>query len=884
LQDGRSLNPRTQRQLFAKGNRITYQVYSGGDFVTPNWGALRILEVPNPPTPDNLKVEISVSTKFKLCDKATPPENASEVELGTYTPRTAVINAFASRAGLNGLVEDVPEYPINYPLWQSGNGFVAMIGQLLFTTQRIGWMDANENIRAKQISTLPPVADFSLVIQEDGNEVLYSELREGSEDPPEIVRVSCNGKEVITQEEPEPEYAIAWASTYSLLGVGSVDDQQIAETSVTKYVDTFTQQPRVIRRSRRPRGVMFPAAYPLDLTLADASQEITTTIYETNSDGKKLQEITRQYLPTVVVQPDQPDFNLRPSSRIDVFFNYVREAIASIGTYTLEQNGVVNKDAAIGDIFKLVLSTTQIEFWRRRTKQTYSKTTSVASYKIADQYTSATTSTSSGGNNTPPATDRKLQQIDMDDVLISGVAEFPAQPGAEFMERDREFDFSDGVIVSAGQAIATARVIGVKLHGLNQACLWGMPLLDDWITNYEPLKTIDVTVRGVKSRYWSTATTIAINKEKAVVTGKGIFLGVVISYVLPTEQTFVLLPSQQYTLPDTTVVTVTGDTPQTVTLPAGTTIELLEPGYNQADPISGLDVEVGSFGSVPNATNYETEMSGFDAEVGTFSDEFSTGFDQEIGTFVEQPITGFEFEMGELGGVLVEMTLATNAIAAYNFNSDFLDLIGSNDLSESASGAGSVTFTTGKVGNAILFDGDRGLEAPDSADLRMGNSPFTVVFIAQIGAHGPLVNKAAIDDGGWYYEYEILTQYADEQDKVVFRLRTTSSNYSIQVAIDPPVGDIYLIAAYNDPSNAVDGLGIFARNFTGGTIYQNTNAGISDLLSDAYPLRVGVNASDQFAPNGNWIDALTIYKDRILSSDDLSEIYNLGDGREYPYT
>jgi hypothetical protein len=203
-----------------------------------------------------------------------------------------------------------------------------------------------------------------------------------------------------------------------------------------------------------------------------------------------------------------------------------------------------------------------------------------------------------------------------------------------------------------------------------------------------------------------------------------------------------------------------------------------------------------------------------------------------------------------------------------------------NDTSGNAqngTNVGSVTFTTGKVGNAFTFNGSNYIGSPNNS-LNL-TSDFSVSLWANFTSVGSGVNTTLIDStcfgnntspqegtSGWrLYYFNGFLYFDNVNDNSNVQLTTNAINtantwYHITVTLTSGSTIIY-----------VNGTPIVSNTATQRPNYRKT-------VGPA----IGANRSGSNRFNGK-IDSVTVWSKRLTSVEVLG-LYNVGNGAEYPFT
>jgi hypothetical protein len=239
---------------------------------------------------------------------------------------------------------------------------------------------------------------------------------------------------------------------------------------------------------------------------------------------------------------------------------------------------------------------------------------------------------------------------------------------------------------------------------------------------------------------------------------------------------------------------------------------------------------------------------------------------------------------GEMIAV-VNSTLSNNVAAAWNFNNNFNDAIGSNNLTivKTFSGAGNISFVGGKVEQAALLDRIAYLSCPSHSTLGLSSSNnFTIACIASYTDANPNLNLA----GKWSDDFTSI--YYDSFPEYALRISTNSggtgflfqAGFNAAVVSSGITAGVYLVVGWQDASTSQ--LGVWVRSFNTGDVWTATTAYSGTRNSEAISnFRVG-EQNPTGSPPDIWVDGLAIWR-RVLSNGERNDLYNNGLGREYPY-
>lgn len=506
---GESLSPRTNRKRWAKGNRLIIDIpNAAGTLIRHPRGRLRILKKPRVPTRSNPKLEIQVGCALSLLDYRSPPDDASGIPLGSPTNRDTIINSLASRAGCPALIDAVPGWPIDYPIFQLGGGWVEQMGHLAFAAGHILWIDNQERLRAKKIPLKAATADFTLF---PGADYAYYDVLEADETPPDKIVCTAIAKSITPVTDPQTE----WYVNRNPTEAGRVDFNGFGTSDRT-----------VSKRVKQEKGEVFPEQYPGSTSLITRTRTVDTDSFDAASKLLK-SRTSLLYEPIGCTQPNAYPGNtdLDLARKTVVGYTYEDEVTIRERTLIYEQQGVVNPaNANLLTRRSLTLSRIEVRRWRESNGGWLLLSESINRKRGAPS--SGGVSFSGNGNNQPPAPERMEEPSSEEETTLTAERRFPTQPGANYEERSRDFEVPTAI--SEEQLSYCAEVIGTILHGRDAGIEFESAVSDDWLTDYEPLRIVDaVDEDGVKSRYIADAVAFNLESAKFNVAAAGINLGVV---------------------------------------------------------------------------------------------------------------------------------------------------------------------------------------------------------------------------------------------------------------------------------------------------------------------------------------------------------------------
>lgn len=222
------------------------------------------------------------------------------------------------------------------------------------------------------------------------------------------------------------------------------------------------------------------------------------------------------------------------------------------------------------------------------------------------------------------------------------------------------------------------------------------------------------------------------------------------------------------------------------------------------------------------------------------------------------------------------MALSDNLVAYWSL-SDVNDAHGSNHLTNN----NAVTFVTGKVGNAVDLENgsDQYLSIASNSDLQCGDIDFTIAAWVNIesisgNAHGIVSKSTGTSAAAIEYVLRHGASHASGFSFVV-------SNGSLQGSVaatnfgTTTTGTWYFVVAWHDA--AANTLNICVNDGT-----PNSNSFSSGCVAGSAPFEIGRWAASTARDWDGLIDEVGFWK-RVLTSDERTELYNGGSGRDYAY-
>lgn len=516
-----SLNPRDNPARWAPGVGVAISVvYESGAVPLPI--QLKILRSPAPPYPGSPLLQIPVGDDLALLDYRQPEGDASGVELGTATTRTAVINSLLAAANALGtLGTAIAEYPVTAPAQKlDQGGYIRQAGGFAAAVGRVIYEVLGGDFIAPKITLSPtPFKVFSVGTNEGDFFPVEGDV------PPSafVVRGTASEAEAIianptptTSEirDPDDGNALVQDNRLSITGRG---------TAVFAVEDRRREQAQLIFE---------------DLE-GDKSMRVSRT--ETKTLGYSVLEENRGRLLTETVSIEEPrgvtqpssfpnDFTTREASRLHKQYFYNDDfVVVRIETEVQEQNGVINNVGVLAsNTVRTQLRTSEriTERWEDLGGGNWLYTATGRSF--GDNRERRRTSATQPGVK-PPATQYKEPQFTIDSQDVEGVASFTPLAGDEYRGQAQPLRFPPETLISAAQANEIAALYGALAQGARWPVRWVAELSSDWLANWNPLPRLDFITGETRRAYLAHGISIQLLPDQAAIAGEAIELGTVIS-------------------------------------------------------------------------------------------------------------------------------------------------------------------------------------------------------------------------------------------------------------------------------------------------------------------------------------------------------------------
>lgn len=187
--------------------------------------------------------------------------------------------------------------------------------------------------------------------------------------------------------------------------------------------------------------------------------------------------------------------------------------------------------------------------------------------------------------------------------------------------------------------------------------------------------------------------------------------------------------------------------------------------------------------------------------------------------------------------------------------------------------------TTGKVGSAIQLTSasSQWLKAASTADLTIGDNDCTIALWVCLDSKSGQRTFLSKWSDNTTADQEYTVQYVDSTNRFRFWIGGFSKSVDATTLGSPSLSTWYFIVAQHDAANDLIKIGVNA-----GTLDTAATAGVAptshsmDLGLGSQKAQVSANQMD------GRIDEVGIWK-RLLTSGEITALYNAGAGRTYPF-
>ena len=200
-----------------------------------------------------------------------------------------------------------------------------------------------------------------------------------------------------------------------------------------------------------------------------------------------------------------------------------------------------------------------------------------------------------------------------------------------------------------------------------------------------------------------------------------------------------------------------------------------------------------------------------------------------------------------------------------------------------------IDYVSGKTGNAARFDaGTDKIDIADTNNLSFTDGtndiPFSISMWVYFTAFNPsgdwLFNKNDNTVGGGEWQ---LVYYQSKFSFFKLDKATGGVNQTIGVSTPFSLNTWYFVTFTDDGSKTVAGMKIYINSVlqTATNISTGTYTGMANGTSIT---RIGLNAwGSAFANHQGYIEDIGVWKNRVLTQNEINKLYNSGNGITYPF-
>jgi hypothetical protein len=281
----------------------------------------------------------------------------------------------------------------------------------------------------------------------------------------------------------------------------------------------------------------------------------------------------------------------------------------------------------------------------------------------------------------------------------------------------------------------------------------------------------------------------------------------------------------------------------------------LHPAYNTNNiPRFGVDVDSGVWGGYLNGRLDSVNV--WDRELST--NEISLLYNTGNGT---------QYSSGVFG-------LTQSSLDSYGTNHGTL--------------TNGTTFTTGKLGQAFLFDGVNDSVNFGTGVSNFGSNPFSISmwFYPNSGNVLQMLYAKGFTGVNAGFYLNIDNRYNSNQNGIQFGVSSGASYHAIATTTANP----YIVGAWNHVVVVWDATAKISRIYLNGVLTTTTvsqaagsgAAGVTNVTNTSANALLGTYGTGGLFFNGR-MDSINLWN-KVISSDEVTTLYNSGTGVQYPFT
>lgn len=537
-------------EIWARGNRINLSFADTSDTIRAFPSQLYILAVPQPPTPGDNRITVSVGDQLELGNFNQPEGDQSEITRGTETNRKDIINAILAANSFPAVAvgDTLLDYPLNVSPQKTDVGaWINFCGGLAATAGYALWQDSTGDIRLTQINLSQAAPAFAVTIGVDERSF---NLFNQDERPPETLEVRGAGYD--TTEAVFPRVTETWQYTTKGALLGTSDDDEVVgqydRTTETLSGNTVT----VVTVTQVPKIIISPDTVVSQTSLRVARRITERQTYRIDDNAilrtNKNQSVARGYA-NQILGSEEFTTNLLDEENdfLDETIEYIYDA--NTGLLKRIEARVDGIRASLGA--QLTPATTverteeRIDKWtkkgekgqwrfdrivRQTAQQVYGgdNLQNMSPYALVPNPSASRSTQTNDGQATPPQTQRLPDLYNSEPKTFSGSAKFTPISGVVPLQQKLDVvDIQGAFCVSDAQCAFLATLLGKIRQGRSLAAQY-TGLIPDWfLTSYQPMPRVDVTYNGITTAYLADGISIALTQSEAAMSTYLIELGTV---------------------------------------------------------------------------------------------------------------------------------------------------------------------------------------------------------------------------------------------------------------------------------------------------------------------------------------------------------------------
>lgn len=542
-----STNPRNAsgsspqgQDIWKRGNRVRIRIADEVGTLREVPTRLFITETPAPPYPtfggENL-MAVALACELSLLDYRTPEGDESGITFGTISTINSIIASLLNAADAPGWADSISGVIRGAGgLKTDSRSYIQQAGE--FARSRGNWIWANNAGNTKQASPNYTGGALAFSITVGEVEVVFEPSDEGAPAPQKVrvigtamtaaatsypirTRVESTGPDgAIVKIEDTVEdvgsnartldktiYLPASASDPDgsdivlILSETSAEEWEYREGGGSLTAPAPNMLSRYSRTVRKTRGLISDALSEiLPRSLRTALTEVRTYSY---TDEELSRVVTLIQEPKAAIEPDNDSTTLRPSVySVETWRRYGDQDYLYVRDYLVPRARISTTNPADGE-------------------------EDDRPFKLVPDPQNSISARNNAGQNNPPAPELYPDEVNYEEETFEGVATVTPGSGSPYREKELVITAPAGMVNSQIDATLYAVQEARILQGRQWAVRVGLPLLDWFLTDFQPLSNFDLTVDGVTTRYVLDGVSIRLDGQTCDVEIGGFEIGVV---------------------------------------------------------------------------------------------------------------------------------------------------------------------------------------------------------------------------------------------------------------------------------------------------------------------------------------------------------------------